>query len=188
MSATSACWRGCSGLPAVTRDGTEIALFANLELPRELAAGIEAGAQGRGPAAHRVHVHEPRRPARRGGAVSGLARPWWRGWRAGPSPPAPSTWAATSWPQALAGPAEARRQPGAGPARHPPLAQGAPAPGRPARRHPARRGPWPVRILLPMISSLARAAAGARGHAAGRAAPEAARAASSPIRCRRWAS
>jgi len=37
-----------SGLPAVTRDGTEIALFANLELPRELAAGIEAGAQGVG--------------------------------------------------------------------------------------------------------------------------------------------
>ena len=37
-----------SGLPAVTRDGTDIALFANLELPRELAAGIEAGAQGVG--------------------------------------------------------------------------------------------------------------------------------------------
>lgn len=37
-----------SGLPAVTRDGTAIALFANLELPRELAAGIEAGAQGVG--------------------------------------------------------------------------------------------------------------------------------------------
>jgi phosphotransferase system enzyme I (PtsI) len=37
-----------SGLPAVTRDGILIALFANLELPRELAAGIEAGAQGVG--------------------------------------------------------------------------------------------------------------------------------------------
>ncbi len=37
-----------SGLPAVTRDGTEIALFANLELPRELPAGVEAGAQGVG--------------------------------------------------------------------------------------------------------------------------------------------
>jgi phosphoenolpyruvate-protein phosphotransferase (PTS system enzyme I) len=35
-------------LPAVTRDGTEIALFANLELPRELDVALEAGAQGVG--------------------------------------------------------------------------------------------------------------------------------------------
>jgi len=35
-------------LPAVTRDGTEIALYANLELPRELEAALDAGAQGIG--------------------------------------------------------------------------------------------------------------------------------------------
>jgi phosphotransferase system enzyme I (PtsI) len=35
-------------LPAVTRDGTEIALYANLELPRELPAALDAGAQGIG--------------------------------------------------------------------------------------------------------------------------------------------
>jgi phosphotransferase system enzyme I (PtsI) len=35
-------------LPAVTRDGTDIALYANLELPRELHLAIEAGAQGIG--------------------------------------------------------------------------------------------------------------------------------------------
>jgi phosphoenolpyruvate-protein phosphotransferase (PTS system enzyme I) len=35
-------------LPAVTRDGTDIALYANLELPRELPLAIEAGAQGIG--------------------------------------------------------------------------------------------------------------------------------------------
>ena len=35
-------------LPAVTRDGTEIALYANLELPRELGVALEAGAQGIG--------------------------------------------------------------------------------------------------------------------------------------------
>ncbi|MEA2781254.1 MAG: phosphoenolpyruvate-protein phosphotransferase system enzyme [Rhodospirillaceae bacterium] len=35
-------------LPAVTRDGTVIALSANLELPRELSAAIEAGAEGIG--------------------------------------------------------------------------------------------------------------------------------------------
>ncbi len=35
-------------LPAVTRDGTEIALYANLELPRDLPVALEAGAQGVG--------------------------------------------------------------------------------------------------------------------------------------------
>jgi len=35
-------------LPAITRDGTEIALYANLELPRELGVALEAGAQGIG--------------------------------------------------------------------------------------------------------------------------------------------
>ena len=35
-------------LPAVTRDGTEIALYANLELPRELEMAVESGAQGIG--------------------------------------------------------------------------------------------------------------------------------------------
>jgi phosphoenolpyruvate-protein phosphotransferase (PTS system enzyme I) len=35
-------------LPAVTRDGTEIALFGNLELPRELDVAVEAGAEGIG--------------------------------------------------------------------------------------------------------------------------------------------
>ncbi len=35
-------------LPAVTRDGTEISLYANLELPRELQLAIEAGAEGVG--------------------------------------------------------------------------------------------------------------------------------------------
>src|SRR5579871_4543058 len=35
-------------LPAVTRDGTEISLYANLELPRELALALEAGAEGVG--------------------------------------------------------------------------------------------------------------------------------------------
>ncbi|HKF62639.1 MAG TPA: phosphoenolpyruvate--protein phosphotransferase, partial [Dongiaceae bacterium] len=37
-----------SRLPAVTRDGTEIALYANLELPRELGVALQAGAQGVG--------------------------------------------------------------------------------------------------------------------------------------------
>ena len=32
----------------MTRDGTEIALYANLELPRELGVALEAGAQGIG--------------------------------------------------------------------------------------------------------------------------------------------
>src|SRR5262249_49378123 len=35
-------------VPAVTRDGEEIALEANLELPRELEQAISAGAQGVG--------------------------------------------------------------------------------------------------------------------------------------------
>src|SRR6516162_973385 len=37
-----------SRLPAVTRDGTEITLYANLELPRELGVALQAGAQGVG--------------------------------------------------------------------------------------------------------------------------------------------
>ena len=37
-----------SALPAVTKDGTEIGLYANLELPRELSAALEAGAEGVG--------------------------------------------------------------------------------------------------------------------------------------------
>ena len=37
-----------SRLPAVTRDGTEITLYANLELPRELGVALQAGAQGIG--------------------------------------------------------------------------------------------------------------------------------------------
>ena len=36
MSATCARSPGLRRLPAITRDGTEIALYANLELPREL--------------------------------------------------------------------------------------------------------------------------------------------------------
>ncbi|MEI6984650.1 MAG: phosphoenolpyruvate--protein phosphotransferase [Rhodospirillaceae bacterium] len=35
-------------LPAITADGTTIALFANLELPREINAALEAGANGVG--------------------------------------------------------------------------------------------------------------------------------------------
>src|SRR5215813_12797287 len=39
---------GLKRLPAVTRDGTAIALLANLELPRELELAIAAGAEGVG--------------------------------------------------------------------------------------------------------------------------------------------
>lgn len=40
--------RGLRRLPAITRDGTTIALMANLELPRELDSALDSGAQGIG--------------------------------------------------------------------------------------------------------------------------------------------
>jgi phosphotransferase system enzyme I (PtsI) len=39
---------GLRRLPAVTRDGTEVALYANLELPREIEAALDGGAEGIG--------------------------------------------------------------------------------------------------------------------------------------------
>ena len=55
MSASARSWnrsagacRGCRRLPAVTRDGVEITLEANLELPRERELALAAGAQGFG--------------------------------------------------------------------------------------------------------------------------------------------
>jgi phosphotransferase system enzyme I (PtsI) len=39
---------GLRRLPAVTRDGTEVSLMANLELPREIDAALDGGAEGIG--------------------------------------------------------------------------------------------------------------------------------------------
>ena len=64
---------GLRRLLAVTRDGTPVTLMANLELPREVELAVAAGAEGVGPAAHRIPLYEPPRSAGRGRAVSGLA-------------------------------------------------------------------------------------------------------------------
>ena len=40
--------KGLRRLPAVTLDGTPVALYANIELPREIATALEAGASGIG--------------------------------------------------------------------------------------------------------------------------------------------
>ncbi len=40
--------KGLRRLPSVTSDGTPVALYANIELPREIAAALEAGAGGIG--------------------------------------------------------------------------------------------------------------------------------------------
>ena len=40
--------KGLRRLPSVTVDGTPVALFANIELPREISAALEAGANGIG--------------------------------------------------------------------------------------------------------------------------------------------
>ncbi len=40
--------KGLRRLPSVTTDGTQVALFANIELPREISAALEAGANGIG--------------------------------------------------------------------------------------------------------------------------------------------
>ena len=59
--------------PAVTLDGERVELLANIELPGDAAAALEAGAVGRRAVPQRVPVHEPRRrTARRGRAVRGL--------------------------------------------------------------------------------------------------------------------
>ena len=40
--------KGLRRLPSVTSDGTQVALYANIELPREIATALEAGASGIG--------------------------------------------------------------------------------------------------------------------------------------------
>ena len=121
-------------LPAVTRDGVEIALAGQSRAAARARPGARGGRAGPGPGAHRIPLHEPRRPARRGRAIQGLCRAGARhGGQAGHHPH-PRHRRRQARGAARRGDGERGRQSGAGPARDPPVAQGAPPARRAARR------------------------------------------------------
>ena len=66
--------RGRSTHAPITRDGTEIRLDANVELPPEAALALQEGADGHRPVSHRVPLSRPQRATRRGRADPRLQR------------------------------------------------------------------------------------------------------------------
>ena len=142
ISAICARCRGCAACPAVTRDGTEIALYANLELPRELGVALEAGAQGIGLLRtefmfmNRDSLPDEEEQYR-------ALRKLIEGLDGRPMTARTLDVGGDKLAQALAGHHGASANPALGAARHPPLPQGALAARCPARRHAAGRGPWP---------------------------------------------
>jgi phosphotransferase system enzyme I (PtsI) len=82
--------------PAVTLDGQKVELLANIEMPEDAAAAVQAGAVGVGPVPQRVPVHGPQgdMPDEDEQYLAYRARS--KAWRGCRSPSAPSTSAPTS--------------------------------------------------------------------------------------------
>ena len=126
-------------LPAVTRDGVEITLEANLELPRELDQALAAGAQGLGLVRTEfLYMNRDDLPDEdeQYKAFSGLVR----GMEGKPVTIRTLDIGGDKLARSLADDDVRARQSGAGPARDPPVAEGAPPARRAARGDAARRG------------------------------------------------
>ncbi len=154
-------------LPAATRDGVEITLEANLELPVELDQALGQWGDGAGSGPFRVSLYEPRRPAGRGRAVRGVLGPGAR--HAGQARDRAHLRSRRRQARPLARrPLCPGRQPGARTARDPSLAAGPPlarsATGGDAARRRRRAVTHPVADDL----DRERDPPGARGDGAGR--------------------
>ena len=116
--------RACATCRRVTRDGVEIALAGQSRTAaRARSARCAVGADGRRPAAHRVPVHEPRRPARARTSSTRCSAEHRAGHgRRGRSPIRTLDVGGDKIAVAARRPFTPGRQPGAGPARHPAVA------------------------------------------------------------------
>ena len=126
-------------LPAVTRDGVEIAARSQSRTAGRARARDGQRRDGAGPRAHRIPLHEPRGPAERGRTVRVFRRAGARHGRPAGHPAHPRC----RRRQAARGAGRlcrvGQREPGARPARDPPVVAGPPAARCAARGDAARR-------------------------------------------------
>jgi phosphotransferase system enzyme I (PtsI) len=174
-------------LPSVTRDGVAVELQANLELPRELAQAIEVGAAGIGLVRTEFLFMNREDPPSEDEQVEALTAAGDRGMAGAPVTIRTLDIGGDKLAYSLRGITAGQPQSGAGPARDPLSLKYRPLLETQLAAILRAGAEGPVRILLPMISSLSEVretravllATAERLRAAG---------SGSPIRCRRSAS